>query len=180
MSDFVQALVISGSIFAVMMISQYGRREYTWHKVLIPVVSVTAFGWAYLRDMPTSGNAIWLYLVAVVIGGVFAVLATVTTGMDRDATGKIHTSTGTGFVITWLVAMALRIGFVWAVTNIGTFRQQVGQFMFDHQLVEATIAPFFVLMALTTVLGRVVALKVRAARLTQPVTPALTVESVHV
>ena len=39
--------------------------------------------------------------------------------------------------------------------------------MMNHQLVQASIAPFFVLMALTTVLGRVVALKIRANRMNQ-------------
>ena len=76
MSEFMSALVISGSIFAVMMVSQLGRREYSWHKIAIPLLSVGAFGWAYLRHLPTAGNAVWLYLVGMIIGGVFAVLTT--------------------------------------------------------------------------------------------------------
>jgi hypothetical protein len=37
--------------------------------------------------------------------------------------------------------------------------------MMNHQIVESSIAPFFVLMALTTVIGRVVAVKIRISRL---------------
>jgi hypothetical protein len=165
MSDFMQALIISGSIFAVMMVSQLGRREYTWHKVLLPLLSVAGFGYYYLKDAPFGGNATWLYLVGIVIGAVFAVFATVTTGLERGSDGKVYTSTGSGFVATWLVAVLLRIGFVWGVTNVAGFRDHVGVFMFNHQLTESTIAPFFVLMALTTVIGRVVALKIRTNRL---------------
>ncbi|MET3807189.1 hypothetical protein ABIB25_004212 [Nakamurella sp. UYEF19] len=164
MSEFMTALVISGSIFGVMMLTQFGRREYTWHKVLMPVVSVAAFGWAYLRDIPTVGNAVWLYVVGMAIGAVFAVAATVTTGIESDS-GKLYTRTGAGFVITWLVAMALRVGFVWSVDNIPSFRNGVGTFMMSHELVQDSIAPFFVLMALTTVIVRVIAIKVRTNRM---------------
>ena len=166
MSEFMNAVVISGSIFAVMMMSQLGRREYSWHKIAIPVLSVALFGWAYLRHLPTAGNAVWLYLTGIAIGGVFAVLTTTTTAIEKDPnSNKLFTRTGAAFVITWLVAVALRIGFVWGADNVPSFRQQVGMFMLDHQLTQDSIAPFFVLMALTTVIGRVVAVKIRANRI---------------
>jgi hypothetical protein len=97
-SDFMTALVISGSIFALMILTQFGRREYTLHRVLLSVLLVAGFGYAYLRD-------------------------------------------------------------------VGSFRNQVGIFMMNHQIVESSIAPFFVLRALTTVIGRVVAVKIRISRL---------------
>jgi len=165
MSEFMTALVISGSIFAVMMVSQYGRRAYTARKVLIPVVAVAGFGYEYLWDVPTSGNAIWLYVVGIAVGTVFAALATATTGVEKDpGTNRLYTRTGVGFVVTWLIAMALRVGFVWGVDNNAAFRQHVGIFMLNHQLVQDSIAPFFVLMALTTVIVRVVAVRVRMNR----------------
>ena len=181
MSDFTQSLVISGSIFAVMMVSQLGRREYSWHKIALPILSVAAFGWVYLRHLPTAGNAIWLYLVGIVIGGVFAVLTTMTTTIEQDpGTRKLFTRTGAAFVIAWLVAVALRIGFVWGVDNVSSFREQVGIFMMNHQLVQDSIAPFFVLMALTTVLGRVVALKIRANRMARVDSTKMLVETATV
>jgi membrane protein CcdC involved in cytochrome C biogenesis len=169
MSDFLNALAIGGSIFAVMMVSQLGRREYSWHKIALPVVSVAAFGWAYLRHLPTTGNAVWLYVVGIAIGAVFAVFATVTTTIERDG-DKLFTRTGAAFVVTWLVALALRVGFVWGVDNVPGFRRQVGVFMMDHQLVQNSIAPFFVLIALATVVGRVVAVRIRANRVARSAT----------
>ncbi len=173
MSDFVTSLVISGSIFAVMMLSQFGRRDYTWHKVLYPLVSVGIFGYSYLKDLPTVGNAVWLYVAGVVIGLAFAFWATVTTGVERDAaSGKLYTRTGAGFVAAWLVAMALRIAFVYAAENVPSFREQIGAFMMNHQIVEGSIAPFFVLMALTTVVTRIAAIRIRMNRLGRTATPA--------
>ncbi len=171
MSEFVTSLIISGSIFAVMMLSQFGRRDYTWHKVLYPLISVGIFGYSYLKDLPTVGNAVWLYAAGILIGAVFAVWTTVTTGVERDAaTGKLYTRTGAGFVAAWLVAMGLRIAFVYGAENVPSFREQVGTFMMSHQLVEGSIAPFFVLMALTTVVARIAAIRIRMHLLTR--TPA--------
>ena len=173
MSDFVTSLVISGSIFAVMMLSQFGRREYTWHKVLLPLVSVGYFGYHYLSGMPTVGNAMWLYAAGVLIGLGFGVWATVTTGVEKDAqTGKLFTRTGAGFVVAWLVAMGLRVAFVYSVENVSSFRDHVGTFMINHQLVEGSIAPFFVLMALTTVVSRIAAIRVRTTVLGRTAAPA--------
>lgn len=168
MSEFMTALLISGSIFVLMMATQLGRREYTWHKVLTPVLSVAGFGYAYLRNLPTGGSSVTLYLVGIAIGAVFAVLASLSTGVERESsTGKLITTTGRAFVLTWLVAMALRVGFVFSVDHLGNFRDQVGTFLMSHQIAQNSITPFFVLMALTTVLGRVVAVRTRMRRLTR-------------
>jgi hypothetical protein len=173
MSDFVTSLVISGSIFAVMVLSQFGHREYSWHKVLLPLVSVGYFGYHYLSGLPTVGNAVWLYAAGVVLGLLFGWWATVTTGVEKDATtGKLYTRTGAGFVIAWLVAMVLRVAFVYSVENVSSFRDHVGTFMMNNQLVEGSIAPFFVLMALTTVVARIAAIRVRMTLLGRTATPA--------
>ena len=66
--------------------------------------------------------------------------------------------------------MAIRVGFVWSAENVEVVHNHVGLFMMDHQIVVAAIPPFFVLMALTTVVARVIAVRVRASRVA-PVTP---------
>ena len=181
MSEFVTALVISGSIFAVVMLSQFGRRTYSLRKLLIPVVSVGVFGYSYLHDLPTVGNAVWLYAVGVIIGLLFGAWASVTTGIEKDtATGTLYTRTGAGFVIAWLTAVVLRVAFVLAVDQVSSFRDQVGTFLMDHQLVEGAIAPFFVLMALTTVVSRIAVIAVRMNRLTRTTAPAAVLESATV
>jgi hypothetical protein len=181
MSDFVTSLVISGSIFAVMVLSQFGRREYSWHKVLLPLVSVGYFGFHYLHDMPTVGNAAWLYAAGVMLGLLFGVWATVTTGVEKDVTtDKLYTRAGAGFVIAVAVATGLRVLFVYSVENVSSFRDQVGSFMMGHQLVEATIPPFFVLMALTTVVARIAVIRVRMNRLGRTTAPVAALQTATV
>jgi nitrate reductase gamma subunit len=178
MSEFITSLVISGSIFAVVMLSQFGRREYTWRKVLIPLAFLGYFGYTYLHDLPTAGNAAWLYLTGVLIGLLFGTWASATTGVEKDAqSGKLYTRTGGGFVVAWLVAMGLRVAFVYAVENVSSFRDQVGTFMLSHQLVEGSIAPFFVLMALTTVVSRIAVIRLRTSLLNRTVRPMSPLQS---
>ncbi|MCX6470146.1 MAG: hypothetical protein NTW76_12640 [Corynebacteriales bacterium] len=155
MSDLSQAVEISGGIFALMMATQYGTRHFGLHKIAMPVLAVAGFGYAYLKDAPTDHNSIVLYLVGAGIGAVFGLLAYFATAMWADrSTGKIMTRCTTAFVSVWLVAMAARIGFVWAVSDNASFR-----------LTSDAIAPFFVIWALVMVVGRVIALSSRAARL---------------
>ncbi|MGU3291326.1 hypothetical protein [Williamsia sp. M5A3_1d] len=166
MSDLSQAVEISGGIFALMMATQYGTRHLGLHKIAIPVLAVAGFGYAYLKDAPTDHNSIALYAVGGAIGALFALLAYASTAMWADrSTGNVMTRCGIAFVGVWLVAMAARIGFVWAVSDVPSFRTWVGDHMMSMHLTPDAIAPFFVIWALAMVVGRVVALSIRAARL---------------
>jgi hypothetical protein len=63
------------------------------------------------------------------------------------------------------VALVARLAFIWAVDNVGAVREQVGTFMLSHQIETSAIAPFFVICALTMVVGRIVAIQIRARKL---------------
>ena len=52
MSDLTQAVLISGGIFALVMARGYGRRAFGLQAVLLPVVMIGGFGYAYLRHAP--------------------------------------------------------------------------------------------------------------------------------
>lgn len=167
MSEFMQALLIGGSIFLVMLFTGLGRRKLTTHAVIRPLIIVGVFAVIYLKSAPTATGGEWaLYAVGVAIGLLFGSVAALFTKVERDTeTGAVMTVAGAGFAITWFVAMALRLLFVWAVTDLPAFREQVGIFMMGHQIEQSAIAPFFVIWALAMVVSRVVAIQIRARRL---------------
>ena len=165
MNEILQVIAISGGIFAVMMVAQLGRRHYSWHKIAIPLVSIAAFGYGYLHAAPSNTSSIVLYLVGALIGAALAVPASLFTRLERNADGSVSTVCGRGFLITWAAAVLVRIAFVVAVDQVPAVRNAVGEFCFHHQIPETAIAPFFVLMALVMVVGRVAALAVRVRRL---------------
>ena len=162
MTDMEQALTISGGIFAVMMLTQYGRRKYDLHKVLMPIATVSAIGYFYLKGMPTQHVDVVVYLVGAAIGLACGVIATFTTGVERDpASGQVHTRCGVGFVAIWTVVVAARVAFIYFAEHNTWFRDHLGTFMTEHQIVQDAIAPFFVIMALAMVLTRVFLLLAR-------------------
>lgn len=167
MSDLAQAALISGGIFAVVMLSQFGRRELVTKDLLRPVALTVAIGYFYLKDMPFTTSGEWdLYGAALVLGLLFGAIATIVTRLEVDAVGgRVMTVCGTGFVVVWVVAVAARLGFIFSVDHIGWVHEHVGLFMMQHGIEVDAIAPFFVIWALTMVISRVAAVQLRARAL---------------
>lgn len=166
MTDMEQALTISGGIFGAMMLTQYGRRKYDWHKVLMPIITVQVIGYFYLKGMPTQTADLVVYLVGAAVGLACGVVATVVTGVERDpVSGRVHTRCGVGFVAIWSAVVALRVAFIYLVEHNDWFRRHLGTFMAEHHIVTDAIAPFFVIMALAMVLARVLLLLARVRAL---------------
>lgn len=166
MTDMEQALTISGGIFGVMMLTQYGRRKYDLHKVLMPIGTVSAVGYFYLKGMPSEHVDLVVYLVGAAIGVACGVVATLVTGVERDpVSGRVHTRCGAGFVAIWSAVVALRVAFIYLVEHNDWFRRHLGTFMTEHHIVSDAIAPFFVIMALAMVLARVFLLLARVRAL---------------
>lgn len=166
MSDFQQALLISGGIAILVLATGYGRRAFTVHSLIRPLIAVVTVSFFYLRGMPTDRSELWLYAAGLGLGLACGAVATVFTGIERDeTTGKVVTVCGVGFAATWLAVVAARLAFVWEADHNGTFRQHLGTFMMNHQLHETSIAPFFVIWALAMVVSRIAANAVRADQL---------------
>jgi hypothetical protein len=162
MSDLAQAALISGSIFILVTLRSYGHRTFDRRAVLFPLLMLAGFGYGYLKDMPfASSGDIAAYLVAVAIGLAFGAAAYAVTGMDRDAKGRVFTIVGPGFVAIWGTATVARLAFVWAVSDWSWARMHFGEFMLGHNISLDAVAPFFLVWAMTMVVSRIVALKIR-------------------
>ncbi|MEO5743900.1 MAG: hypothetical protein ABIQ53_04825 [Terracoccus sp.] len=162
MSDLAQAALISGGIFAVVMLTQFGRRANRTMSALRPIIMVVLVGYGYLAGAPTDATSVKVYLAAVGVGLIFAAGSVATTRVEVDRlSGKAYTVCGLGFVAVWLVAVAARLVFIWLVENNLWARNEFGTFMISHHVDFAVIAPFFVIWALTMVLARVVVVQLR-------------------
>jgi hypothetical protein len=171
-SPLQQSLLISGSIFAVVMITQYGRRAYTLHALIRPLLMCAGFGYFYVKGAPTSTADVVVYAVGAGIGVVFGVVSYLLTRVEREPSGAVKTVTGYGFVGVWLLAVAVRITFIALSEHNATFRRHLGQFMVGHGIIEDAIAPFFVLMALAMVISRIALVAAKARRLPAVQAPA--------
>ena len=164
MSDLAQASLISGGLFAIVMLTQFGRRTLTFRMLLRPVLLAGGIGYYYLSDMPLKTSGEWtLYAAGLAVGLLFAAGTTLATRIEVDATtGKVVTICGAGFVAVWVLAVAARLAFVYSTDHISWVRENVGTFLADHRIEQAAIAPFFVIWALTMVVARVAAVQIGA------------------
>ena len=165
MSDLTEAILMSGGFFVLMLVTQFGTRPLSTHRILTSVAVVIGVGFSYLEKAPTDAHSLAAYAVAIGVGLVFAGLATASTRSWIDeSTGKRMTRCGIAFLAVWATAMLMRVAFVWAVSDNASFRTWVGEQMATLHLTPAVIAPFFVLWALVMVGGRVAALVLRTPR----------------
>ena len=102
-----QAIVTSSAILAYVLLTQYGRRRFSWPRWLPAILGIPIAAAVYLSRAPADRYDIYLYLVAAAVGGALGALATAATGVERDpGDGQVYTRCGLGFAVTWAVAMA--------------------------------------------------------------------------
>lgn len=166
MTEFQQALLMSGGIAAFVLIMNLGTRTFE-RKALIRTLAICGgVGYGYLRHVPTGSHEIAAYVVAGVLALTFGGAAIATTRVHWNASrAAVMTTCGAGFVAVWVLAVAARLGFIWEVEHNHGFRTWFGEFMMSHQIHETAIAPFFVIWALGMVAIRMAWVAYRAGDL---------------
>jgi nitrate/nitrite transporter NarK len=160
-----EALIVGAVFFGYMMLTQFGRRRWTWHKWLPQVVAIPIFVTIYFVRAPHTWQDILAYAVCGVLGLAFGALSSVFTKIYRSETNRrLYTLCGVGFAATWFVAMGLRIGLVWALENIDPFRTGFGRFMAENDIAKDAIAPCFVILPCVMITVRIITLGLRARR----------------
>jgi hypothetical protein len=164
-----QAILTSSAILAYVLLTQYGRRRFSWQRWLPAIIAIPIAAAVYLSRAPAHRYDVYLYLVAAVTGCGFGALATATTGVGRDpGAGRLYTRCGPAFAATWAIAMGTRVAFIWALQDVPWFAHAAGPFIREHQIGRSAIAAAFVLMAVTMYGLRFVVIAVRARQLPRP------------
>lgn len=154
--------VLNLSLLGWVLTRNLGTRSVTRSTFLVPLVVLAVAGGWLLRDIPTDGHDVGLELVGLATGVVLGALAVLLTRMDRRQ-GHLVVSAGAAFAGVWIVTIGGRMLFAQWATHDGA--RAVGEFSVRHQITGADAwTAAFVLMALTMVAVRLVAIAVRAAR----------------
>jgi len=164
-----QAILISSAILAYVLLTQYGRRKFSWRTWLPAIIGIPIAAAVYLSRAPAHRYDIYLYLVAAAAGCGFGALAAATTSVERDpGAGRLYTRSGPAFAATWAIAMGIRVAFIGALQDVPWFAHTAGPFLRDHQIGRSAIAAAFVLMAVTMYGLRFAVIAVRARQLPRP------------
>jgi hypothetical protein len=161
-----KAILTSSAILAYVLLTQYGRRRFSWRTWLPAIIGIIVAAAVYLSRAPANRYDIYLYLVAAAAGCGFGALGSAATGVERDPrASRLYTLCGIAFAATWVIAMATRVTFIWALQEVPSFARSAGPFIRDHQVGRNAIAAAFVLMAVIMYGLRFAVIAIRARQL---------------
>src|SRR5215469_10005115 len=97
-----QAILTSSAILAYVLLTQYGRRRFSWPRWLPAIIAIPVAAAVYLSRAPAHRYDLYLYLVAAAAGCGFGALAAATTRVEQDpGAGRLYTRCGPAFAATW-------------------------------------------------------------------------------
>ncbi|MFI8828440.1 hypothetical protein [Streptomyces sp. NPDC053431] len=176
MSDAMQeALLLSGALFAIVMLTQVGRHSFGWIKFSVSMGFTLYLYWDTYERTPYTAANYTAALVGTLIGaGIgYFLMRTMVVYRNEQKKNKVYTRAGWAYLGIWVAVLVLRTCFLLGLENSDAFAERVGKFMIENNLGSDGIAAFFVMMAMTMVGYRTLVCLIRARRLPPaPQTPS--------
>ncbi|OPF74084.1 hypothetical protein VT50_0227420 [Streptomyces antioxidans] len=165
MSQFMSALIASGTILIIILATDIGRRRITTMRMVRSVIAVAVVIAIFVESFPTKGNDISLQLVGVGTGVICGLIAGVLLPAYKDATsGELYTIGGIGYALVWIVLSGGRILFAYGAEH--WFTMDLIKFSIDYKISgQDTYANAFVFMSLAMVLTRTAVLLAKMRKL---------------
>jgi hypothetical protein len=147
-------------LFVAILATQLGTRRPDLKRLLLPLAIVGGIGTKYLRELPTGTTSHLIELAGIGVGLLFGIGAVAFIRVRKNpADGRLTTTAGWPYAITWLAALALRLGFAYGSTH--WFARPLSAFSRAHHVTPTSYAAAFVLMVLTMITVRTIAVLVR-------------------
>jgi len=147
-------------MFAAIRATQLGTRRPDLKRLLLPVAIVGGIGVKYLRDLPSGTTSHLIELAGIGAGLLFGLGAAAFISISKDpADARLTTTAGWPYAATWLAALGLRLAFAYGSSH--WFAAALHTFSRAHHVPASTYATAFVLMALTMITTRTIAVLVR-------------------
>jgi hypothetical protein len=175
MSQFMAALIASGTILIIILAADLGRRRVTTLRMMRSVVAVAVVIVIFVESFPAQGNDLSLQFVGIGAGVICGLIAGTLLPAYRDGSGELRTVGGLGYALVWIAISAGRLVFAYGAEH--WFGAELVRFSIDYRISGPdTYANAFVFMSLAMVLTRTAVLltKVRKlkAALPEPRQPA--------
>ncbi|WP_433432422.1 hypothetical protein [Nonomuraea sp. CA-141351] len=164
MSQFLAALIASGTILLIILATDLGQRRITTMRMLRSVIAVAVIIAIFVHSLPTQGNDLSLQLVGIGTGLICGLIAGALLPAYRRESGELYTVGGIGYALVWIVLSAGRVVFAYGAEH--WFAEGLVRFSIDYQISGAdTYANAFVFMSLTMVLTRTAVLMTKMRKL---------------
>ncbi|MFG2861914.1 hypothetical protein [Streptomyces sioyaensis] len=164
LSQFVTALIAGGTILAIILATDLGRRRVTNMRMVRSVLAVAVIIVLFVHSFPTSGNAPSLQLIGVGVGVICGLVAGALLPAHRGADGLIYTTGGVGYALVWIVLSSARVLFAYGAEH--WFTEGLIRFSIENELSGPDVyANAFVFMSLAMVLTRTAVLVTKRRRI---------------
>ncbi|WP_207755385.1 hypothetical protein [Nonomuraea cypriaca] len=165
MSQFLSALIASGSILTIILATDLGHRRITTMRMLRSMIAVAVIIVIFVHSFPTQGNDLSLQLVGIGTGVICGLIAgALLPAYVHKSSGELHTFGGIGYALVWIVLSAGRVVFAYGADN--WFAEDLVRFSIDYRISGPdTYANTFVFMALAMVLTRTAVLLTKMRKL---------------
>lgn len=120
------------SALVLMVLLQIREQPLTRRRMIRPLLVVGAAVALYLRQVPTSGNDVWLTLVLAAVGAAIGWASGVTVHMRSGSDGKTLVQAGWASAVFWVLGMGGRFAFLVWVNHGGA--AWVIRFSYHHDI----------------------------------------------
>ncbi|MFD0265308.1 hypothetical protein ACFVGY_01745 [Streptomyces sp. NPDC127106] len=165
MGQFTTAVIICGTVLAVILAADSGSRRITAGRIAAPALAAVAVIAACVRSFPTAGNDPSLHLAALGVGGICGLVAASLLSAHRDRAGDVRSTGGVGHAAVWILLTGLQILFAYGCEH--WYGARMTRLTTDYQLSGSEVlVSALAVMSLSMMVARtaVVVSRLRAVR----------------
>ena len=167
-SQLTEAMIVNGVVLATVLASDLGpARKIGRMRLLRPVIAAAVIIPLFLSDPVTRGSGLAVEIAGIAAGLLGGLAAAALMRVRRSpATGAPVSSAGWPYAAFWTLLVGARAAFSYGAAHC--FTGPVVAWAVANQVSEAAITDGLIFMAVTMIIVRTAALRVRASRLPAP------------
>ncbi|MFD0632768.1 hypothetical protein ACFQ9X_15410 [Catenulispora yoronensis] len=152
--------IVNIIVLASVLGSDLGRRKVGAARLLRPAIAAAVIVPIYVKHPATNGTGLVLELAGAALGLLLGLAAAALMPVRRDeGTGLVHTHAGIAYAALWTTVIGARLTFSYGATH--WYTNQLGRWMYDHQVSVDALTDTLIVMAIAMLLGRTGALAIK-------------------
>ncbi|GAA1983886.1 hypothetical protein [Catenulispora subtropica] len=151
--------IVNLIVLASVLGSDLGRRKVGPARLLRPAIAAAVIVPIYVKHPATHGTGLVLELAGAALGLLLGLGAAALMPVRRDEAGVVRTHAGAGYAVLWTAVIGARLMFSYGANH--WFTQQLGTWMYDHQVTVDALTDTLIVMAIAMLLGRTGALAIK-------------------